>query len=124
MSVESDLSASLLAHAPLAALVATRLAPDKVVQGAARPYIVYVVERDPTYTLDGALACTQYKFRFQCWHDTREGVEAVANALEAALLASTIESPAGIPIESREVINEHDLDLEGTEIAADLWIDA
>jgi hypothetical protein len=122
MSVESDWKASMLAHAPLAALIATRLAPDKVAQDAVRPYVVYIVEREPHYLLDGALASTRYTFKLQCWADTRDAAEAVADACEGALTASALE-PGGIPIEARGVMNEHDLDLEGTQIEFDIWVD-
>ncbi|MES2959801.1 MAG: DUF3168 domain-containing protein [Pseudomonadota bacterium] len=123
MSVETELHASLLAHAPLAALIGTRLAPDKIAQGEARPYIVYVVGREPTYHLDGTLATTLYTVRLQCWGDTRAQAEAVADALEAALLASTVEA-GGIPIEERQTLAEHELDLEATEIVCEIWRDA
>lgn len=130
MSIETTLIAGLLTHAPLAALItnapnAARLSPDKVVQGAPRPYIVYVVSRKPEHLLDGSVAATFYTVRFQCWADDRAACEALADALEAALALSTIEGPSGgLPIESREVITEHDLDLEGTEVVTEFWIDA
>ena len=124
MSVETDLVADLLGHAPLAALIVARLSPDKVVQGAPRPYIVYVVEREPFEMLDGSIGGTLYRFKFQCWAETRLAAEAVADALSDALRLSTIESPAGLPPESRQVITEHELDLEGTEVITEFWIDA
>ena len=125
MSVESDIRTALLANAPLAALIGARLAPDKIVQGAARPYIVYIVQREPVATLDGVVRSTLYKFRFQVWDDTRAGCEAAADALETALTAATgIQAVSGIPIDSRETIAEHELDLEGTEITFEHWRDA
>ena len=124
MSVESDIRTALLANAPLAALIGARLAPDKIVQGAARPYIVYIVQREPVATLDGVVRSTLYKFRFQVWDDTRAGCEAAADALEVALTAATSIEPGGIPIDARETIAEHELDLEGTEIAFEHWRDA
>jgi len=123
MSVESDIRTALLANAPLAAIFGTRLAPDKIVQGAARPYIVYIVQREPIYTLDGTVRSTLYKFRYQVWDDTRAGCETAADALEVALTAATTIEPGGIPIDSRETINEHELDLEGAEIAFEHWRD-
>lgn len=123
MSVESDFVASMLSHAPLAALIGDRLVPDKVEQGAPRPYIVYVVEREPEYLLDSALATTRYRFRVQCWGDTRTQCEQVADELEAAMQASTMEE-GGLLTETRDTIAEHNLDLEGTEIAFDFWQDA
>lgn len=124
MSVESDLRDSLLSHAPLAALVQGRIRPDKVEKGEARPYIVYLVKRTPQHTLDNVVRTTLYEFRMQCWADKREDAEDVADALEAALAASALEPPNGIPVDERFVLAEHDLDMEGTEVAFTLWHDA
>jgi hypothetical protein len=124
MSVESTLVTQLLAHAPLAALIGARLAPDKVAPGAARPYVVYVVKREPTYLLDGTLAVTQYSFSFQCWADTREEAETLADVLEAAMALTTAVETDGLQTETREVITGHELDLEGVEITAEGWVDA
>lgn len=122
MSVEDNLRADLLAHAPLAALVSTRIKPDKMPLGSARPYIVYVVGREPEHLLDGTLSYTKYTFRFQCWGDTRASAEAVADALQAGLLASATVDPAGIPVLERQAIAEHDLDLEASEIVAEFIV--
>jgi hypothetical protein len=126
VSVESDIVAAQLAYAPLAALIGDRMAPDKVLQGVARPYVVYVVTREPTYLLDGSLATTLYTFKQQVWADTRAAAEEAADALVASLSAAAMLAiePGGIPLESREVIAEHDLDLEGTEIVFEHWVDA
>jgi hypothetical protein len=124
MSVESDLAAQLLAHAPLEALIEDRLAPDKVAPGTPTPYVVYVVKKVPEYLLDGTVAATLYAFGFQCWAKTRAEVEAVADALEAAMRLTTAVEAEGLPPESRDVITGHELDLEGTEITAEGWVDS
>jgi hypothetical protein len=121
MSVESDLVAELLTHVPLATLVGTRISPDKVVQGAARPYIVYIVKREPMATIDGNVRSTRYMFSMQCWADTRDVAESVADALGTALAACVRDD--GIPVDTRETLAEHELDLEGTEIAFEFWHD-
>lgn len=123
MSVESDLVTQLLANAPLDALIEDRLAPDKVAPGATTPYVVYVVKKVPEYLLDGTLAATHYSFSFQCWAETREEAEDLADALEAALLTTTAVEAEGLQAESRDVITGHELDLEGTEVVAEGWVD-
>lgn len=124
MSLESDLRTDLLANAPLAALVGQQLRPDKADPSDGLPYIVYIVKRTPHCTLDNVLRTTQYEFRMQCWAETRDECEAVADALEAALQTSALEPPNGIAVDGRHVIADHDLDLEGTELAFELWKDA
>ncbi len=122
MSVEDDMRADLLAHAPLVALV-TKIAPDKVEQGQARPFIVYLVEREPIYGLE-TLATTRYEFTFQCWGDTRAQAEAVADALEAALALATTVDPSGIPTETRSTAFDPDTGLEAVNVTVDVWKDA
>lgn len=129
MSVESELVTELLANAPLAALIGTRLAADKIDKSLGRPYVVYTVAREPVYLLSGDVCSTRYTLRFQCWGDTRASAEAVADALQAALQISAVQ-PGGIALveeggtPGREYIAEHELDLEGSELVAELWRDA
>jgi hypothetical protein len=122
MSVESDLVTSVLAHAPLATLIGQRMVPDKMKQAGARPFIVYVVKRTPEYNLLNELQCEQCDFTAQIWGDDRESADAVTDAFIAALAASTV-GPGGIPYDEREVIADHDLDLEGNEVAFTVWHD-
>jgi hypothetical protein len=121
MSVESDLVASLLAHAPLAALIGDRLVPDKMAHGP-RPFIVYVVKRTPEYNLLNELQCEQCDFALQIWGDDRQSADAATDALIAALAASTVE-PRGIPYDERDVVVDHDLDLEGNEVTFTVFRD-
>lgn len=121
MSIESDHRAALLAHAPLASLIGSRMAPDKVVEGTPRPFIVYTVQRTPEYFLNGDVAFTTYRIAHQVWADTRTSAEAVADALEAALQSSALQ-PEGLPVVSRDTISENDLDLEGNEIVAEFIV--
>ncbi len=124
MSVEADLRTDLLAYAPLSALIGTKLAADKVDKAVTRPFIVFVVEREPHHTLDNTLQTTRYEFQFQCWADTRAEAEQVADALEAALAQSEAVEPGGIPVEARTTAHEPDLDLEAVNITCDVWKDA
>jgi hypothetical protein len=123
VSIESDLVTSLLAHAPLSALIGQRLVPDKMKQAGTRPFVVYVVKRTPEYNLLNELQCTTCDFTLQAWGDDRESADAVTDALVAALAASTVEA-GGIPYDEREVIADHDLDLEGNELAFSVFRDA
>lgn len=121
MSAETNLRADLAAYAPLAALVGTRIAADKVPQNSARPFAVFVrQETEVITTLDGASHGARIKFAVQCWGDTRASAEAVADAVQAALAASTRE-PYGIPIDDRSAAYDPDLDLEAVNLIFDWW---
>lgn len=84
MSIEADFRARAVAHAPLAALVASRVALNAVPQGSALPIVAYTVRHDPQYTLDGTLAADVATVEAQCWGETSTQAEAVADALTAA----------------------------------------
>lgn len=124
MSAETDLRAELLAHAPLMALVGgapNRIAFDKVPQGIARPFVVMVRQETETITtLDGVKHGGRVTFSIQCWGDTRAQAEETADAVEAALAASTRE-PMGIPIEDRASATEPEIDLEAVTLTVDWW---
>jgi hypothetical protein len=116
MSAEQDLRTDLLAHAPLVALItpgeSKRVAADKVEAGITRPFIVFTrrsTRRDTT--LMGEVLAGWPVFELQCWGDTRAQAEALADATEAALAASTRE-PYGIPVEDRSSAYDGELDLE------------
>lgn len=125
MSAEADLRSDLLAHAPLVAMIATnstkRVAADKVEAGIARPFIVFTRrETDPITTLDGVKHGAKVFFELQCWGDTRASAEALADAAEAALAASTRE-PFGIPSEDRSSAYDGELDLECVVLGVEWW---
>lgn len=125
MSAEADLRTDLLAHAPLVALITPgetkRIAADKVEAGIARPFIVFTRrETEPFTTLMGVKSAARITFELQCWADTRAGAEALADAAEAALAAST-RAPYGIPIEDRSSAYDGDLDLECVVLTVDWW---
>jgi hypothetical protein len=116
VSAEQDLRTDLLAHAPLVALITPgetkRVAADKVEAGIARPFLVFTRrETHRETTLMGELIYSAPVFELQCWADTRAGAEALADAAEAALAASTRE-PFGIPVQDRSSAYDGELDLE------------
>jgi hypothetical protein len=124
MSVESDFVAAMVGYAPLAALVGTRVVPDKMGQAGARPFLVYVVKRTPTYNLLGELQCTEHAFAAQVWADDRQSADAATDAMVAALAAATTLEAGGVPYDEREVVADHDLDLEGNEVTFTVFRDA
>jgi len=116
MSYATQLQAALLAHAPLTALVADRVAQDFVEAGVARPFVVYtagevLVERG----LGGEILSTREAFSLQCWADSRLAAVAVADAAEAAVEA------AGHRVTGRSTSYDEELDLESEILNVDWW---
>ena len=83
MSIESDVRALLAAHAPLTALVSTRIALNAVPDGAGMPCVVFSVAHQPVRSTD-ALLDDRASISLQCWAETAAGAEAVSDAVIAA----------------------------------------
>lgn len=114
MSAESQFLT--LVETPLAALVGTRISSDRMEQGKARPFVVF--SRSSTEyqnTLDGTVEGSRVIFDVQVWADTRSSAEAVANAIEAALLTDQR------PVLGRSSGYDPDLDLEASLLSVEWW---
>jgi Protein of unknown function (DUF3168) len=96
MSAESDLYAVLSGHAPLTALVSTRIYPNAIPEDQALPAVVYSTEGDaPEWCLNDTPAATPYRFRIVAWGVTRTAAKAIGDAIVTALLLS------GVPYDNR-----------------------
>lgn len=117
MSAETDLRALLVADAPTAALVGTRVASDRMEQAAARPFIVFARSGSlPQQCLDGAVLKTLVTFDVQAWADTRLSADAVADAVTAAVRGVTSQT-----IVDRTSNYDSDLDLEASILTVQWW---
>lgn len=85
MSASTELQALLLATPAVTALCGTRIAADRMEQGAARPFVVYTASAEPQRALDGSVHGTKTTFELQCWADTRAAADALAYAVQDAL---------------------------------------
>lgn len=84
--MQTKLAGLLLAHAPLAALVANRIQWDTLPQGSAQPSVVmYVISGVTDYTMQGASGYVQTRVQFDCRGTTAASARAVAEALEERL---------------------------------------
>lgn len=116
MSIESDLRALLLADAAVAALVGTRIAADRIEQGAARPFIVFTrTATERTKGLNGVVHGVQATLDVQCWADTRAQSEAVAEAAQSAI------EQALQTIANRSAGYDAELDLEAALLSVVWW---
>lgn len=85
MSAETVFTALLEAHAPLTALVGTRVAQNAVPQGEAMPLVVFGAAHNRTLGLDDTLLADEVTFSVQCWAKDAVDATAVADAVQASI---------------------------------------
>lgn len=116
MSAEIALRAALMAHAPLVALVGSRVASDRAEEGWPRPLVVYSRTGSENHaTLDNQTLASTVFFELQVWADTRASAEAVADACQAAIEA------AGEAVTVRASGYDPDLDTEAVVMNVEWW---
>ena len=118
MSVESDFRALLAAHAPLTALVGTRIALNAVPEQSALPLVVYAVSHSRTLGLDNSLLADQCAIAVQCWADTATAADAVADAVVAAIATAAAGQAAVL---ARSTTFDPEMGLDGTELTVEWW---
>lgn len=115
MSIETDIRAALVGHAPLVALVGQRVALSAIEQGQPAPYVVFTTSHDPQYGLDGTLLGNITTVEIQCWADTAVQAAAVADAASNAL------SIQGAPPTARGTGYDPEVGLDAVTLTTD-WI--
>lgn len=87
MSAETDFQALLDAHAPLTALVGTRIGLGAVPPpgGDVLSAVVYLARHDFTYGMGSTLLADAVTFTVQCWADSAVGAAAIAAEVRAAV---------------------------------------
>ena len=117
MSAGNALRTMLAANGPVAALVGTRIAQDRIDMGKVRPFIVYAVAASQPFTcVDGTNLATLVTLEVQCWGDTRPSADAVADAVTAAVRGTPTQTVTG-----RVSAYDPELDLEGSILTVDWW---
>lgn len=120
MSIERDFHATLAAHAPLTALVATRIAQNAVPGGAAAPLVVYIATHNPTLGLDNTILADQCLLQTQCWGNTAAQADAVADAVQGAI-ATGLAAAAGAVVLDRASAYDEELGMDGTVLTVEWW---
>lgn len=118
MSAETEFQAVLRAHAPLMALLggaAERIAQNAVADHVGAPCIVYGTTRVPDLHLSNSAGATNVQFAVQCWAATAAAAAALADAMQAALLAE------GVACTQRASAYDAELGLDGEEVTVDWW---
>lgn len=117
MTVEADFRAALLAHAPVASLVGTRVAQNAIEQGLPAPYVVFAAAHAPEHGLNGTLLGDLVTIDCQCWAATAVQASALADAVTAALALQSVQ-PTG-----RATAYDPELALDAVVLTV-LWITA
>lgn len=85
--VAESIADFLTDHASIAAIVAGRVYPDAIEQGAAMPAIVYwKVSTDHEHTVQGLAGAAATRIEIECYADTRTASHALAKAVKDALM--------------------------------------
>lgn len=115
MSAESDFLDILEAHTGLNALVSGRIAQNGVTVETPVPYVVFTSQHTPDYGLANTLLSTNVQFRIECWADDAAEADAVADQVQAALLAENVVCT------SRLTGQDPAVGLQATILVADWW---
>lgn len=114
MSVEADFRSRALAHGPLVALVAQRVALNALPQESVLPDVVYTVRHDEEKTLDGTLVADDAVVACECWAKTSAESMAVAAALSAAVVHA--EAASACTETGRETVYDTETDLHAVQV--------
>lgn len=90
MSVQDDIQAWLIGHAPLTALVAEGIAQNAVPEGADLPYVAWSLQQEYDRSLAGAVLATKALLSVECWGTSAEQADDVADAVVDALQPQSI----------------------------------
>lgn len=116
MTAEADFYAVLAGDAALAALVSDRIYPLAIAQGTPLPAVAYA-RTDTAYenTLGGSVALSRVRFAVQAWGEQVTDVEAIGDAIVAALAA------VSVPPEGRFTVFDDEMGLYGLTVEFDWW---
>lgn len=114
MTVETDFRARAVAHAPLVALVAQRVALNALPQDSVLPGVVYAVRHNEERTLDGTLISDDASVECQCWAKTGAEAMAVAEQLSAAVVHA--EAASACTFISSATAYDTDTDLHAVQV--------
>lgn len=121
MSVETDFRVALAAHAPLTALVGTRIAQDSVPEGVVYPVVVFGANHTRILGMDNTLLGDQCAISVQCWADTAAAASSVADAVIAALAVSAEAIAACAVVTERATTADPEIGLDGVLLSVEWW---
>jgi hypothetical protein len=119
VSAETDLRALLVSHAAVTALVGVNVAHNAIRAQTAPPYVVFTCAHAPLLSIGGAVLADPCVFSVQCWGKTAASAEAVADAVQDALLTAPAER--GVAITSRASGFDEELGFDATILSVEWW---
>jgi hypothetical protein len=119
VSVETDFRALLAGHAPLLALVGSRVALNAVPEGSTFPLVVFAANHDRINGLDGTMLVDSCSIAVQCWADTAAQADAVADAVRAAV--ATAPAARSATVTERSTTFDPELGADGVTLTVLWW---
>ncbi len=121
MSIETEFRAALAAHAPLVALVGSRIAQDAVPEGSEGALVVYSARHDYTLGLGNELLADQCTLAVQCWAETGALAGQVANEVTQAVALQPVAQAAGACVTDRATTFDPETGLDGVLLTVEWW---
>lgn len=121
MSAETDFQALLDAHAPLGALVGTRIGLGAVPPPASDVLaaVVYLARHEPTYGIGSTLLADAVTFTVQCWAESAVAAAAVAAQVRAAL--ATAPAARCCVVSGEEPVYDEETGLDAVVLIVEWW---
>lgn len=120
MSIEADFRATLVAHAPLIALVpAARIAQNAVDPGAVGAAVVFAATHNRILGLDNTLLGDQCQIEVQCWAESAVAADALADAVVAAV--ATAPAASGACVTGRASSFDPETGQDATLLTVEWW---
>jgi hypothetical protein len=117
MTVEADYTALLAGHAPLVALVGTKIALNSIPEGAVPPLVVFITTQVENRGLDNTLLDVQVSHATQCWAPDSAQALAIAAAVRGAVATN-----GNYTVLSQDSVFDEERGLDGIELAVERWI--
>lgn len=117
--IEAQVFATLAAHAPLTAVVGTRMAVNAVPEGSGYPCVVYAARVERVATLAGTADENEAQVSFQCWAESPAAARTLADLVRAAV-EDTVGTYDAI-VTSEMTIFDDDLGLDGVQLEVQWW---
>lgn len=116
-SAESQFRAVLAAHAPLTAVIGTRIALNAIPEGGGFPCVVYAVRTEPVQTLLGAGDEQQSTISVQCWAANPLAARDLTDLVRDAI--DTADTARCAYVLSESTVFDEEMGLDGMQLEVD-----
>jgi hypothetical protein len=116
-SAEAQFRAVLSAHAPLTAVIGTRIALNAIPEGGGFPCVVYAVRTEPAQTLLGAGDELQATISVQCWAANPLAARDLADLVRDAI--DTADAARCAYVLSEATVFDEEMGLDGVQLEVD-----